>query len=108
MLALFHSIVYPYLGLVVTLGQAQDTHSTSPNVCYSVLHLLLGWLVDELVCLYCSSAGSLARCSHLESATLSVQPGLQCSYPYFWSWVGSSWKRLSMAYTYLAKLVVWL
>lgn len=108
MLALFCSIVYPYLGLVVTLGQAQDTDSTSPNVCSSVLCLLLGWLVDEPVWLYCSSAGSLARCSHLESATLSVQPGLQCSYPYFWSWVRSSWKRLSMASNYLAKLVIWL
>lgn len=76
--------------LVVTLGQAQDTDSTSPNVCSSVLRLLLGWLVDEPVWLYRSSAGSLARCSHLESAALSVQPGLQCSYPYFWSWVRSS------------------
>lgn len=109
MLALFHSIVYPYRGLVVIPGQAQYTHSTNPNVCSSVLHLLLGWLVDEPVWLYHSSAGSLARCSHLETAAaLSVQLGLQCSHPYFWPSVRSSWKRLPMASSYLSKLVVWL
>lgn len=110
MLALFLNIVYLHLALVVAQGRALNTHSMSCNVYSGVLHLTSGCMVDEPMWLYLSSAGPLARCSHLKrAATLPIQPGLQCSYlPCFWAWVISCWEKVFMAPNYLSELVVWL